>query len=219
MKKPKYIVIHHSSVSRTKNADQFKATNAYHKQKWNFKSSLGYYGGYNYEVSASGKIRQFRKDGERTAAQYQAYKTSRNLNDGSAISIMLDGNFDVEKPTLDQIESVRQFLKSKMDQYDIPKENVIPHRAVATYKSCPGWNIDNDVYEFFKEQIKVELVRLELYKQKGSPEVYILGRDKKYHHIADESTWYLFFDGFYEQWNEVDTIKEEDIGYPLVSKY
>lgn len=139
--KPSYICIHHTAVSYTKNEDQWKATERYHISKgWGG-------GGYNYEVAADGGIHQFREDGTPTAAQYQ-----KNMNDGRCISICLDGNFDIELPTAAQIEAVRELLEEKMKEYAIPKENVLKHRDLAFYKSCPGKLIPDDVYSYFMKK-------------------------------------------------------------------
>lgn len=157
MKTPKYIFIHHTAVSREKNPDQWQATNAYHKGKnWGTPmkpiytpvSSLGLYGGYNYEVSASGSVKQFRVDGEETVAQYQPFGNVKNLNDGSAISICLDGNFDIELPTEEQKKAVAKLIAQKMEQYKIPKQNVFCHRKVAP-KTCPGLKLPSDIYNYF----------------------------------------------------------------------
>lgn len=138
MKKPQYIFIHHTVVSYAKNPDQWKATEAYHKGKgWGT-------GGYNYEVAANGSIHQFREDGSVTAAQYQ-----QNMNDGRALSICLDGNFDIEEPTSEQKAALKAWLMIKTAQYDIPKENVFCHRKVATYKSCPGKLLPDDILGYF----------------------------------------------------------------------
>jgi len=140
MKIPTYIFLHHTAVSYTKNPDQAVATNNYHRDKWNMISSLGYYGGYNYEIAAGGKVTQFRQDGEITVAQYQ-----QNMNDGRAISICLDGNFDIELPTSQQMAAVKVLILDKMEKFKIPKENVKKHRDVAP-KTCPGKMIPDNVY-------------------------------------------------------------------------
>ncbi len=136
MKIPSYIQIHHSAVSYDKNADQFDANNKYHQAQWNFKSSLGFYLGYNYEISKKGKVRQARQDGEETAACYQ-----NGMNDGRCIHICLDGNFDSEKATPEQIYALRDLLKKLVEKYKIVKENIVFHRDYAT-KTCPGVNLD-----------------------------------------------------------------------------
>ncbi len=151
---PKYIVIHHTAVSYRKNPDQWKATNQYHKDKiWGYKngkpiktpiSSLGYYGGYNYEIAAKGTIMQFRRDGEETVAQYQ-----KNMNNGQAISICLDGYFDIEEPTPEQYEACKKLIIQKMEAYNIKPENIIPHRDLATLKSCPGTRLPDNLAQYF----------------------------------------------------------------------
>lgn len=100
-------MIHHSAVSHDRNPDQFDANNKYHKAQWNFKSSLGFYLGYNYEIARSGLKRQARQDGERTAACYQ-----NNMNSGQCIHVCLDGNFDIEKPEPEQIYALRDLLRA-----------------------------------------------------------------------------------------------------------
>lgn len=138
MRKPEYIFIHHTAISYTKNPDQWKATENYHKGKgWGA-------GGYNYEIAANGSVHQFRKDGSVTAAQYQ-----ENMNDGRAISICLDGNFDSEDPTPQQMVAVRKLVGEKMLQYGIPAKNILPHRKVAP-KTCPGKIIPDDLVKYFK---------------------------------------------------------------------
>ena len=136
MIKPKFIMIHHSAVSYEKNPDQFKANNNYHKAQWNFKSLMGFYLGYNYEINKAGKVYQARKDGEQTAACYQ-----KNMNSGQCIHVCLDGNFDQEKPTPNQIYALRDLLKRLVNQNDIKLSNIVFHRDYAQ-KTCPGMNID-----------------------------------------------------------------------------
>lgn len=147
-KRPSCICIHHSAVSLDKNADQFVANNEYHRAKWNFISSMGFYLGYNYEISGAGKIRQARADGEKTAAATQSWATrfcfptyTGWMNDGRALHICLDGNFDIEKPTPPQIYALRDWLRGKCKQYGIPKGNIWFHRNFAP-KTCPGNNLD-----------------------------------------------------------------------------
>ena len=134
--KLKYIMIHHSAVSYERNPDQFEANNRYHKAQWNFKSSLGFYLGYNYEIAKNGKVRQARADGETTASCYQ-----QSMNNGQCIHICLDGHFDNEKPHPSQIFALRDLLRYLIKKHSIKKNNIIFHRSYAS-KSCPGSNLD-----------------------------------------------------------------------------
>lgn len=125
-------MIHHTAVSREKNNDQFKATNEYHKKKWNSKSSLGYYVGYHYEIAANGTVKQARKDGEVAIACYQA-----KMNDGHCLHVCLDGDFDNEEPCPEQIYALRDLLRKLAKKYSIKSENIYFHRNYAK-KTCPG---------------------------------------------------------------------------------
>ncbi len=90
MQTMKYIAMHHSGGLA---ADKYASTqhltwaniNEAHRQRWNFKSSLGYYGGYNFFVELDGSWKQFRAIGEETAAQL-----GYNFD---TISICTAGNF------------------------------------------------------------------------------------------------------------------------------
>ncbi len=130
------ICLHHSAISYTKNKDQFKAINNYHKGLWDFKSSLGYYVGYTYHISSKGKVRKARRVGEKTAACYQG-----GMNEGQCIHICLDGNFDTEKPTPAEIFALRDLLIELAEKYNIPKEKIYAHSDFAS-KTCPGINFD-----------------------------------------------------------------------------
>lgn len=136
MKIPSNIVIHHSAVSWQTNPDQFLANNSYHKKKWHFKSSLGFYLGYNYEINRDGFVRQARANGEPTAACWQ-----KGMNDGRAIHICLDGNFEIERPAPQEIYALRDLLKLLRGRYPIPKENIFFHRQFSN-TACPGRNMD-----------------------------------------------------------------------------
>lgn len=129
-----YVMLHHTAVSHSKNKNQFDANNSYHKAKWGVKSSMGFYLGYNYEISYHGKVKQARKDGEQTVACYQG-----SMNDGRCIHIVLDGNFDTEKPSPSQIYALRDLLRKLVKKHDI--KDIYGHRDFAV-KTCPGKNID-----------------------------------------------------------------------------
>lgn len=144
--KIKYLVIHHVGGSDTDpladtSNQTFEIVNEYHKQKWNFKSNLGYYIGYQYFIDKNGKITQGREDTEEGAHTIGYNKQS--------IGICLSGNFDVTMPSKAQIESLKALISRKMIDYNIPIANVVPHRAFAK-KSCFGKNLpDNWVQTLF----------------------------------------------------------------------
>lgn len=99
------------------------------------KSSLGWYVGYTYEISEAGIVRQARAVGEETAAVF-----GYNHN---SVSICLDGNFDVELPTVEQIGALRGLLRGLVKEYGIDPNNILHHRAKAT-THCFGTNLPDD---------------------------------------------------------------------------
>ena len=129
-------MIHHTAVSYKLNEDQLQANNRYHKRKWGFISSLGYYLGYNYEISKRGKVVNTRADGEVTAACRE-----RNLNDGRCIHIALDGNFEIERVYPYEIWALRDLLIKLCKKYNITKEHIHGHNEFSKTK-CPGKNMD-----------------------------------------------------------------------------
>lgn len=127
------IIIHHTEVSRTANPDQWEQTNSYHKLRFNFLSSMGFYVGYTYEIAADGTVRQARAEGEETAAVL-----GQNT---SSISICLDGNFDIEMPTLAQVLALQKLLLEVSTRFHITPHKIFPHRfycGTPPYKSCCG---------------------------------------------------------------------------------
>lgn len=141
-------MIHHTAVSHEKNPDQFKATDAYHKKKWNIKSSLGFYAGYNYEIAKNGQVRQARRDGEMTVACYQ-----KNMNDGRCLHICLDGDFDHEEPAPEQIYALRDLLRRLVAEYSIKPEHIYFHRDYAK-KTCPGLRIKADFIKSLLDSLR-----------------------------------------------------------------
>ncbi len=151
MKQPTNIMIHHTAVSHSVNPDQFNATNEYHKAKWNFKSSLGFYGGYHEEISAVGTLKAFRVAGEVSAACI-------DHNDGSTFHIVLDGNFDIEKPTPPQIYKLRDRLRELAKEFGISTDEIFLHRDFwAT--ACPGIYIDRI---FIRSLVAPEVIEKEI---------------------------------------------------------
>ena len=130
--RPKYIIIHHSAISREQNNAQFDAIVRYHKQ-------LGWGNvGYHRIIEPSGQIRQGRAFNE-----IGAHCKEQGMNYQS-LGICLTGNFDSEKPTNQQIFALRDELKARADQFKIPAKNILFHRDLARYKSCPGKNMSID---------------------------------------------------------------------------
>lgn len=130
----KYLAIHHTAVQTT--GPQLYAVDRYHQGKWNMKSSLGWFVGYNYFIDVDGTITNTRKAGEETIAQIGHNCTSGS--DCDTISVCVAGNFDVYFPTDKQIASLKQLRA----QY--PNLELTMHRALQANRTCPGKNITLD---------------------------------------------------------------------------
>jgi len=62
-----------------------------------------------------------------------------------SIGICLIGNLDKKPPTKEQIQTLIQFLKSKMKEHNIPSENIKGHNEFpGVTKTCPGKFVDMD---------------------------------------------------------------------------
>ena len=122
---PRYIIIHHGAGSLN-----FEQVNEYHKSKWGFRSSLNFFVGYQYFISYSGRVYQGRADNEEGAHCINFNKQS--------IGICLQGNMEIEEPTLAQLTSLERLVKEKKARYNIKAVN--GHRDFSS-TSCPGRNL------------------------------------------------------------------------------
>ena len=165
MNTPKYIILHHTGVSYNKNADQYEATNRYHK-------SLGWgMIGYHYEIAKDGTIHSGRKE-----SQVGAHCSQSSMNYQS-IGIALDGNFDEELPTSEQMSSLRFLLSDIRTRWNIPDENIKNHREYAR-KTCPGKRLPNDWFANLIKTVRPDLdgkVLLSV-EEKGKLYFYTNGR-------------------------------------------
>ena len=62
MNTPQWVIVHHTGpTAYDPKADTshhtFEDVNEYHRQKWDFKSSLGYYIGYHYFIEKDGTVK------------------------------------------------------------------------------------------------------------------------------------------------------------------
>jgi len=139
MKTNEYIIIHHSAVSRNKNSEQFDAINGYHKRKgW---GQIGYH----FLIEPSGKVKK-----GRPVTMVGAHCSQKLMNYRS-IGICLAGHFDIEDPTEEQKKALSKLLKELQSTYGVLDNKIRLHREYATYKSCPGNRIPNDILTYVKE--------------------------------------------------------------------
>lgn len=125
----KYLIIHHTAVSREDNSNQFTAVKNYHIGKgW---GDIGYH----YFIEPNGEVKNGRAD------HVTGAHTIGHNHD--SLGIALAGNFDVELPTPKQEESLRLLLQRLSQEYSVAAKNIVPHRTFAN-KSCYGNKIDNN---------------------------------------------------------------------------
>ncbi len=160
--KPLSIILHHELGN-----NGFYGVNDYHRQLWNFKSSLGFYIAYQYYIDHLGVVYQGRADDEEGA-----HTIGRNLD---SIGICLAGNFDISRPTEAQLVSLKSLILRKMTQWTIHPNNIFGHRIYASYKSCPGnlwkeselkdlFNPDRNYYIKLLDSLKDLLMKLQTRK-------------------------------------------------------
>jgi len=130
----KYIIVHHTGgtdANPKQDSSGYTVTQCDkdHKIRFNMKSSLGWYVGYQYFIDKKGVVTQCRQDTEEGA-----HTVGKNK---SSIGVCLAGNFDVTYPTKDQVISLKTLLATKIKEYNIPVTNVLPHRKFAK-KTCYG---------------------------------------------------------------------------------
>jgi N-acetylmuramoyl-L-alanine amidase len=180
---PEHIIVHHSITPRDqdpKRAEQ--GINNTHKVRFNFRSSLGWYVGYQYIIYGNGEIRQYRKDTEAGA------HTKEQLMNFKSIGVCLTGNFDIELPSAAQINTLTKFLKEKSKQYKI--KSIRPHRFYAAYKSCYGSKLKDD----WASSLINESQTMKLVKDKGTVYIVTGNNDRRKIGIADLESLGLFGD-------------------------
>lgn len=121
--KPKYVIPHHGGGSWS-----FHQVNNHHKNKWGFKSSLGFYIGYHKWIAYDGRLYIARRDNERGA--HAVERGRPHWWNKNSVGICLQGNFEKERPTDAQLKT----LKKELDSYDVP---IKQHKEI--YPTlCPG---------------------------------------------------------------------------------
>jgi len=128
LRKPKFIIIHHTVEN-----NGFESVNRWHKQQWSYKSSLGFYCGYQLYLEKPGKWYRARKDNEEGAHCPGHNKDS--------IGIGVQGDYRTDKLS----HRMEGLLGTKVDElrrkYNIPRENVLGDkegRTLTRPTECPS---------------------------------------------------------------------------------
>ena len=132
--KPTKIILHHGGGELS-----FFGVNQYHKGLWGFKSSLGYYIGYQYFIERSGEVFQGRADNEEGAH-------TKGFNKGT-IGICLMGNGQEEDFTPEQYISLKELVDRKMVEYGLTKKNLCGHNNFCN-TICPSTYLNNWILNY-----------------------------------------------------------------------
>ena len=136
----KGIIVHHTATnSRTTSVE---AINKGHKARRFYLSARGSYVGYHYVIDSTGKITQTRDDDEEGC-----HTRGYNKN---YIGIGLFGNFDEERLTQAQKDSLSGLIEKLRGRYGISYANIKGHSDIKP-TACPG----NYLYSWLKEFKKI----------------------------------------------------------------
>lgn len=133
---PKYVVVHHGGGLL-----DFAGVNRYHKSKWGFLSSLGFYIGYHKFIEFNGQLYIARRDNEEGAHTVDPARPGYwNKN---SVSIGVQGNTNNEKPREWQLIT----LKEELDEY-VARGFKVKYHGQIVPTACPGrylkeWLRDN----------------------------------------------------------------------------
>jgi len=131
---PEFLIVHHTGGTKSNPLEDtshhtFEIVDAYHK-------SLGWEGfGYHYFINKAGALK---------AGRAENYHGAHTLGyNEKSLGICLAGNFDATTPTEAQAKTLANLLSDLCGKYNIPRENIVPHRRFAQ-KSCYGKNLADD---------------------------------------------------------------------------
>ena len=127
---PEYIVLHHGGGQ-----GNFEQTNNHHKDRWGFKSSLGYYNGYHYWIEDTGEVIQARADNEEAA--HTADPNNPHWWNTHSIGICLQGDLTKREATRGQMDNLGVLVNRLRKKYNIPRSKVKGHQEI-TSTLCPG---------------------------------------------------------------------------------
>lgn len=128
--KPDKIIIHHTGNSSTQ--PQFKQSNEYHRKKFAWQSSTGYFLAYHYFIEQNGEHIQARDELEGAPDELK--------HNFDGISIGLAGDFRYQLPTKAQMQTLGVIC------YDIQRKHLLSIADIFLHSDftpteCPGTNI------------------------------------------------------------------------------
>jgi len=121
------IVVHHTVTPQNYSPDSLRAI---------FKARFGVnYIGYNFYINGDGKVYS-----DIGADGFGIHNNVGRLQNYNSVGIALAGNFEHQKPTQAQLNSLSNLIKDLMAKYNISKSNIVGHKDMKA-TACPGKNL------------------------------------------------------------------------------
>lgn len=122
-----FAILHHTAD--TSSGKQLAKVNEYHKLRFEMYSSLGYWVGYHIFIEKDGEI-------TKTRAYFEEGAHTKGHNK-EAIGICLAGNFDLEAPTLAQLNSLT-LIHDELKIYHKTDDFPLKYHFNFSDTHCPG---------------------------------------------------------------------------------
>lgn len=141
-KKIRYLIVHHSATNR--DLTTFEAIKRYHIKERGWADI-----GYHWVITGDGELHKGRSE-EYVGSHCRTPAPSMNFR---SLGICLTGDFTKEFPSSEQFFTLASLLKSLVNKYRIPYDNVLGHVEVAA-TLCPGPQLLNWVRNWREENKK-----------------------------------------------------------------
>ena len=141
MIKPIAVVIHHEA-----GYTGLQAVNELHRQRFDFKSSLGFYVGYQYYCDTKGVMTQTRSETEEGAHTLGGWNQK-------SIGICLMGNFETGTPTKPQLDALSELLGEIRLRHGTSLDKIYYHGEL-WQTLCPGRNLKSWVVSYRKADLE-----------------------------------------------------------------
>ena len=143
LNRPVWLILHHSEATYSHDIEEVRLWHTLPKPPKGTDPIPGVHGngwrdvGYQYFI---------RKDGERQKGREEWVRGAHCWGyNGQSIGVCMEGNFDVEVPTYEQILEFLNLSTYIMKKYPIiTPDKIRGHRECRSRKTCPGTNISCD---------------------------------------------------------------------------
>ena len=143
LNRPTWLILHHSEATYPHDIEEVRLWHTLPKPPKGEKPISGVHGngwndvGYQYFL---------RKSGERQKGREEWVKGAHTWRyNGQSIGVCMEGNFDIEVPTYEQVLEFLNLCANIMKRHPmITPDRIRGHRECASRKTCPGINVDLD---------------------------------------------------------------------------